>query len=188
MTLLPLLNHHQWQALALAKLTLCFKIFFINKLKCQFNPPNRLTLDQKLHQVANFKATLNLNNFGKKGWNWKLFLAIQPDRHQDLERVQKAAVKVILGENYENYEQALSILKVDSLNDRREKMAPRFAKTSLQNLNFSKLFSLRKVDHQMKVRNSEKYVVNKYKMLSGVCTALSPGAAKQKWFRREAKF
>ena len=39
-------------------------------------------------------------------------------------------------------------------------MALRFAKTSLNNPNFSKLFPLRKVDHLMKVRNSEKYVVN----------------------------
>ena len=69
-------------------------------------------------------------------------------------------MKVILGKNYGSYEEALDILKVDSLNDRREKMALRFAKTSLNNPNFSKLFPLRKVDHLMKVRNSEKYVVN----------------------------
>ncbi len=42
---------------------------------------------------------------------------------QDLERVQKAAVKVILGKDYVNYEEALIELKLESLNERREAMA-----------------------------------------------------------------
>ena len=42
----------------------------------------------------------------------------------DLERVQKAAVKVILGKDYLNYEDALSELKLESLYKRREAMAP----------------------------------------------------------------
>ena len=47
---------------------------------------------------------------------------------QDLERVQKAAVKVILGKDYVNYKEALSELKLESLNDRRETMALKFVK------------------------------------------------------------
>ena len=38
---------------------------------------------------------------------------------QDLERVQKAAVKVILGKDYVNYDEALSELKLESLEKRR---------------------------------------------------------------------
>ena len=59
---------------------------------------------------------------------------------QDLERIQKAAVKVIMGNDYDNYTQALSNLKMKSLNKRREDMALKFAKKSLENEHFSKLF------------------------------------------------
>ena len=79
---------------------------------------------------------------------------------QDLERVQKAAVKVILGKDYVNYEEALSELKLESLNTRRETMALKFVKNSLQNRNFSKLFPLKEVKHGMKSRKSEKYMVS----------------------------
>ena len=51
----------------------------------------------------------------------------------DLERVQKAAVKVILGKDYLNYEDALSELKLESLYKRREAMALKFVKKSMGN-------------------------------------------------------
>ena len=73
--------------------------------------------------------------------------------------MQKAAVKVILGKEYHNYEKALCELKLESLNDRREAMALKFAKKSLENSNFSKLFPLREVKHGMKVQKSDKYAV-----------------------------
>ena len=73
--------------------------------------------------------------------------------------MQKAAVKVILGTEYQNYEKALCELKLESLNDRREAMALKFAKKSLENSNFSKLFPLREAKHGMKVRRSDKYAV-----------------------------
>ena len=79
---------------------------------------------------------------------------------QDLERVQKAAVKVILGKDYVNYDEALSVLKLESLEKRRETMALKFVKNSLENNNYSKLFPLREVKHDIKIRQSEKYVVN----------------------------
>ena len=82
----------------------------------------------------------------------------QTDR-QDLERIQKAAVKVILRSDYTNYEQALNVLNIESLNQRRETMALKFAKRSLNNENFSKLFPLREMKYGMKFRKSEKYLV-----------------------------
>ena len=89
-------------------------------------------------------------------WHSSLSLA---DR-QDLERVQKSAVKVILGKDYVNYDEALSELKLESLEKRRETMALKFVKKSLENKNFSKLFPLREVKHGIRVRKSEKYVIN----------------------------
>ena len=62
--------------------------------------------------------------------------------------------------DYVNYEDALSELKLESLNSRRETMALKFVKNSLENKNFSKLFPLKEVKHGMKSRKSEKYMVN----------------------------
>ena len=78
---------------------------------------------------------------------------------QDLERVQKAALKVILGRDYSNYEDALKMTKMDSLEERRSLMALKFAKNCLRNENFSKLFPLKKTNHAMNVRNPDRYLV-----------------------------
>ena len=49
------------------------------------------------------------------------------------------------------------------LDKRREDMALKFVKNSLINANFSKLFPLRRVQHDMKFRMSEKFSVNRSK-------------------------
>ena len=54
----------------------------------------------------------------------------------------------------------MSELKLESLEKRRETMALKFVKNSLENKNYSKLFPLREVKHDIKIRKSEKYVVN----------------------------
>ena len=46
----------------------------------------------------------------------------------DLERVQKSALKVILGEKYDNYKDALKLIGLDSLEERRENLCLKFAK------------------------------------------------------------
>ena len=96
-------------------------------------------------------------DFSSTVWHNSLTLA---DR-QDLETVQKAALKIILRGEYESYEQALGVLNLDSLNQRRESMALKFAKNGLKNPQFSKLFPLRRAKHEMVARNSEKYHVKK---------------------------
>ena len=88
-------------------------------------------------------------------WHSSLTLA---DR-QDLERIQKAAVKIILGKDYDGYEKSLGVLNMESLEQRRESIALKFVKNGLKNHNFSKLFPLRKVNHGMSARNSERYHV-----------------------------
>ena len=47
-----------------------------NKLKCQKNIPTGSHLTQMSAGVANLNATLNLNNFGQNGQNWKIFVPI----------------------------------------------------------------------------------------------------------------
>ena len=78
-----------------------------------------------------------------------------------MERVQKAALKVILKNDYNDYEKALKLTGLQSLDDRREMLALRFVKKSLKNANFSKLFPLKKIKHVMHVRNPMKYELNK---------------------------
>ena len=54
---------------------------------------------------------------------------------------------------------------MESLEQRRESMALKFVKSGLKDHNFSKLFPLRKANHGMTVRNSEKYHVKSTKNL-----------------------
>ena len=79
---------------------------------------------------------------------------------KDIERVQRAAMRVIMGNKYQGYEEALKYMKLDSLKQRREKMALQFAKKSLKQESFSKLFPLNTSKHIMQKRSPEKYVVN----------------------------
>ena len=75
--------------------------------------------------------------------------------------MQKAALKVILRSDYKDYEGALRLTGLQSLDERREVIGLRFVKNCLKNANFAKLFPLKKVDHVMRVRNPLKYCVNK---------------------------
>ena len=69
-------------------------------------------------------------------------------------------MKTILGAKYQGYEKALIDLKIDSLKERRGKMALKFAKKSLKDEKFSTLFQENKNNFEMKTRNSNKYFVN----------------------------
>ena len=79
----------------------------------------------------------------------------------DLERIQKAALKVILKERYQSYSEALSTLKIKSLKDRRDDLCLKFAKSCLKIEKFKKFFPLNKKDHNMSMRNSEKFALEK---------------------------
>ena len=87
--------------------------------------------------------------------------SLTKENREDLERVQKAALKVILRKDYLNYEDALKLTNLQSLDERREAMSLRFAKNCLNNQNFSKLFAHNSQKHVMKVRNPLRYRVNK---------------------------
>ena len=64
---------------------------------------------------------------------------------------------MILRKDYLNYEDALKLTNLQSLDERREAMSLRFAKNCLNNQNFSKLFPHNSQKHVMKVRNPQKY-------------------------------
>ena len=77
----------------------------------------------------------------------------------DIERIQKSAVKLILKEKYEDYHSALKLLNLDTLFKRREKLCSRFAKKFLKIENSKNLFPVRKSRHEMHKRKTEKYLI-----------------------------
>ena len=77
-----------------------------------------------------------------------------------LERVQKAAVKVMMGNNYKNYKDGLKNLNLDNLNSRREDLCLRFAKKSTQNEKMKSMFPKNIRKHGMKTRKTRKFKVN----------------------------
>ena len=62
----------------------------------------------------------------------------------DLERVQKSAFRIILKNEYNSYQQALSQLSLDSLDDRREELCLKFALKAQKNEKMKDLFPIKK--------------------------------------------
>ena len=82
---------------------------------------------------------------------------------KNLERVQKCAFFIILGESYVNYEQSMRTLGCDSLNARRYKLCQSFAKKAGKHSKYKNWFS--EVKHEPKnfsTRASEKSVKPKF--------------------------
>ena len=77
----------------------------------------------------------------------------------DIERVQKSALKVILKDEYCDYEHALKVLDLESLYERRSRLCLKFAKKCLKLENFKKLFPVKQTKHNMKKRKIEKFLV-----------------------------
>ena len=80
------------------------------------------------------------------------------ENEQDLERVQKTALKIIYKNSYENYENALEMSNLKTLKDRRKDLCLTFAKRCLKNEARKDLFPL---NNQ---RNDGKYTHETYKV------------------------
>ena len=78
-----------------------------------------------------------------------------------LERVQKSALKVILGKRYTSYSDALKKLKIESLEDRRRALCLKFAKKCLQVEKLKKLFKKDIKNHNMEKRKLDVFQVNR---------------------------
>ena len=78
---------------------------------------------------------------------------------EDLERVQKSAFKIMLGEKYESYSKSLIRLDMQNLHDRREQLCMNFALKCLKNPKTTKIFPLNDKTHNMGTRNPEKFNV-----------------------------
>ena len=77
----------------------------------------------------------------------------------DLERIQKTCLKVILGENYIDYQSALEMTGLQSLHDRREDRCLKFALKALKHPRNGKMFP-KNTNNSKQVRNREIFKVN----------------------------
>ena len=79
---------------------------------------------------------------------------------QDLERIQKTALKIILSEEYKSYENALNILELEKLDERREILCLQFAKKCLKNEKMKKFFPANRKMHPMHKRFEKEFEIN----------------------------
>ena len=85
--------------------------------------------------------------------------SLNQENSQDLERVQKSALKVICGEKYLGYKKSLDKLQLQTLYDRRDTLCLNFAKGCTKNPKFSDMFPKNNKNHPMELRNPEQYQV-----------------------------
>ena len=85
--------------------------------------------------------------------------SLTEENKNDLERVQKTALKIILGEKYQSYKKALNKLSLETLNDRREKLCLSFAIKCSKNLKSKHMFPKNEKNHLMGTRHREKFEV-----------------------------
>ena len=87
-------------------------------------------------------------------WNFN----ITKRNEKDLERVQKVAVRLILG-NYNSYKEALEYLNLESLKERRNVLSRRFAEKCVKNTKTKRMFEIDKTKHTMLLRHKEQFKV-----------------------------
>ena len=82
---------------------------------------------------------------------------------KDLERVQRCATYIMMGKDFKNYKTALKDLNLETLEQRRNNLCLKFAKSCLKNEKVKNLFPLNRNEHKMEKRSKEKYKVMKIK-------------------------
>ena len=122
---------------------------------------------QLLHKALNFGAPLrdmkdiyvlfirSLLEQSCQTWHSSL----TQENIDDLERVQKSACKVMIKDNYKNYAEALNVLEMDNLSNRREQLCLQHAQKCTKHPKLQHLFPLNEKNHQMETRDAEKFKV-----------------------------
>ena len=85
--------------------------------------------------------------------------SITAEESEDIERIQKVAIKIILKNNYTCYEESLKLLGLEKLKSRRTALCLAFVKRCLTNEKMATLFPLN-TNCNENSRCSEKYKVN----------------------------
>ena len=106
-----------------------------------------------MHKISEFKAPISdmvtiyisfirsLSEQACEVWHSSL----TTDDSDDLERIQKVALKIMLAENYNSYEHALQTTNLEKLSVRREKLCLNFAHKCLKNQNTQDMFPINPV-------------------------------------------
>ena len=79
----------------------------------------------------------------------------------DIERIQKVALKIILKGSYKNYENAKNMMDLSSLEERRNNLSLTFAQKCLKNPKMKYLFPPNNRTHSMTPRHYEHFQVSK---------------------------
>ena len=75
---------------------------------------------------------------------WEPGLTVQEEKQ--IERVQRTAFYIILGDQYMKYEYALEILECERLSERRSKLCVNFAKKAMKHPKYKNWFSESEID------------------------------------------
>ena len=93
--------------------------------------------------------------------------SLTKENEEDLERVQKSAIRIILGRNFDDYSKALSEVNLDLLKNRRQELCLKFAIKCTKSEKTQEMFPKREKEHNMQARNKEKYFVQHAKTNTG---------------------
>ena len=85
--------------------------------------------------------------------------SLTEEQKDDLERVQRSALKIILGPKYESYKKALNVLDLEPLDQRRDYLCLKFAQKCTRNEKTKHIFPLNEKKHNMNLRKTEKFKV-----------------------------
>ena len=85
--------------------------------------------------------------------------SLTDENTNDLERVQKSAVRIILGDNYMGYTKSLQKLDIETLAERRSQLCLSFALKCRKNPKTRDMFPENQKIHKMQTRNTERYKV-----------------------------
>ena len=85
--------------------------------------------------------------------------SLTQENSEDLERVQRSALKIIFNEKYVSYKRSLAQLGLETLSDRRETLCLNFALKCTKHEKLSHMFPLNQKNHDMETRHEEKYKV-----------------------------
>ena len=82
--------------------------------------------------------------------------SLTDENRQDLARIQRSAVSIIMGERFKNYSNSLKYLELEDLNSRRERLCLNFALRSMKHERFKHIFQPENIEHNMTTRSNNK--------------------------------
>ena len=86
--------------------------------------------------------------------------SLSAEQDQKLETIQKVSLKIILGQNYTSYDEALALTSLKTLKDRRQERSLKYASKAIKHPLGKQMFPLNKQDGSQNTRKSEKFHVN----------------------------